>query len=489
MDKIKKVFKSVSFRNGGYSVGITGLVIAIAVVVNLIAGQLPESIRNIDISDNKIYEISDTSRELLSDLDQKITFQIFAEKSGTDERIKTFVEKYAALSNKISIEWIDPVLHPGKLTEYNVSEDTILITGEDSEKSTTVAFTDIILYDEYSYYTTGSATESEFDGEGQLTSAINYVISDSDKKIYYTTGHGEQTFSVSVSDLFDKNNMTSEEINLMMNNEIPEDCDLLFLYAPTSDLTDDEKELISDYLAAGGNVFYLMGDAQDETPNLEALLNEYGMSAAEGYIADTERCYQGNYYYIFPEISASGDLAEGLSSEMVLMINAKGLNVTDAERDTITVTSFMTTSSNAYAVTEESQEQGTYTLGAVATETISTEEDSDTDADEDADEDTDETEDAEAEEVESRLTVISSDSMINSEVTSSFSTLENLDLFMNAISAYFDDVQNVAIESKSLEVTYNTMQYTGLTSLIVIFGLPALFLICGFLSWRKRRKA
>ncbi len=55
---------------------------------------------------------------------------------------------------------------------------------------------------------------------------------------------------------------------------------------------------------------------------------------------------------------------------MVLMINAHGLITTDPARDTITTTAFMQTSDNSYAVTEDKQEEGTYTLGAVATEQI-----------------------------------------------------------------------------------------------------------------------
>ena len=219
----------MTWRNGSYSVGLIVLVIAIAVIINMIAGQLPENIRNIDISDNRIYEISDTSREILKDLDQEVTFTVYAEKSSTDDMIKTFLDKYTALSDKITVEWVDPVLHPSELTENDVSEDTILISCEDTEKSTTVAFSDILVTDEYSYYTTGSSAATEFDGEGQFTSAVNYVTSDSQKKIYYTTGHGEATFSSSVTDLLEKNNMTQEELNLLMTGEIPEDCDLLII--------------------------------------------------------------------------------------------------------------------------------------------------------------------------------------------------------------------------------------------------------------------
>ena len=248
LEKIKKLFRSQTSRNGGYSVGLITAVICIVIVINMIAGQLPENIRNIDISDNKIYEITDTSRELLDDLDSEVSFTVYAEKNNTDERIQTFLKKYAALSDKIDVEWVDPVQHPSALTENNVESDTILVNCEDTGKSTTVGFSDILVVDEYAYYTSGSSTASEFDGEGQLTSAVNYVTSTDSGKIYYTSGHGEQAFSSSVTDLLGKNNMEEEELNLLMDSEIPEDCDLLFVNAPSSDLTEDERDSILDYM-------------------------------------------------------------------------------------------------------------------------------------------------------------------------------------------------------------------------------------------------
>ena len=61
---------------------------------------------------------------------------------------------------------------------------------------------------------------------------------------------------------------------------------------------------------------------------------------ADGYIADTDRAYQGNPYSFFPEINASGELGEGMSSNMVLLLNARGMVETDPARDTISVTPF-----------------------------------------------------------------------------------------------------------------------------------------------------
>lgn len=431
MGKIKNLFSTVSSRQGSYSLAMTAVVIGIVVFINLIAGRLPSSLKQIDISTNNIYEITDTSRDLLKDLDKDVDFTILAEKSSTDERIRTFIEKYAALSSHINVEWIDPVLHPSALTEYETESDTIVVSCSDTEKTTTVSFQDIITYDEMSYYTTGSLTESEFDGEGQLTSAVNYVTTDVSKTIYTVSGHGESSLPSSVTDLMKKSSFTTEELNLL-----------------------------TSYMENGGNVFFIQGEELTDMPNFSSLMETYGLQPSQGYIADMQRSYQGNYYYIFPLLSVSEDLAENIESQMVLLVNAHGFTEETPARDTITLTPFMTTSSNSYAVTEDGDtEEASYVLGAVATEN------------------------------DSRFTVISSASMIDETITSQFTNIENLSLFMNAITANFDDVENLSIEAKSLQLENNTMQYTGLIGIVAIVGIPVIFLIYGLWQWMKRRKA
>lgn len=459
MKKIKEMFSSVQSRYGTYSTILTVVMIAVVIMINLVAGQMPESWKNIDLSSNNLYEITDQSRNLLKTVDKDITIHVLADKSEADERIKTFIEKYASLSNHLTVKWTDPVLHPSVLTEYNASSDTIVVECADTGRQTQIAFTDMITFDEMSYYYYGSYVEDSFDAEGQLTSAVNYVVNDTTQKIYATTGHGEMSLESNITDLMDKSNFTVEELNTMLDSEIPEDCDLLFLYAPTADLTEDELTAVLAYMQEGGDVIFILGDTEKETKNLNALLAEYGMEKVDGYIADTARCYQGNPYYIFPELSVSDEMATGIESEMVLLINSLGLNVTDPARDTITVETFMSTTSSGHAVTEDKDEQGTYTLGAIATEE------------------------------DCRFTVITSYTMIDSYLTESFPTLDNTTLFMNAVSANFEQVSNIAIEAKSLEVTYNTMQYTGISGLVAIIGIPIFILIYGFVKWLKRRKA
>ena len=466
---LKNIFRTSGTKHGAYSVGLTVLVTAVVIVFNLVVGQIPEAYRNLDVSSTKIYDISDTTTELLDSLDNEVDMKVLAVKDDTDERITTFLSRYASLSDKINVEWIDPVLHPSALTDYDTTENTIVISCEDTGKTTTVSFNDILVMDQYSYYYYGTTSYTEFDGEGQLTGAVNYVTNEADHTIYQTTGHGESTLSTTITDLMEKNSYTLSEVNLLMSTSIPEDCDLLLMYAPTTDLSEDEAQMLRDYLAGGGKVMILFGDTSSaDLPSLAGVLSEYGIEAADGYIADPTRCYQGNYYYIFPELSVSGDLADNISSEMVLLTNAHGMNLTDPEQDMISTTSFMSSSDQAYAVTEETQEQGSYTLGAVATETI---------------------ESADEESTESRLTVISAGSLIDQSITDTFPQLENTQIFMNAVTANFEGVQNLSIEAKSLGTEYNTMQHTGLLSFLVIFGIPAVILIGGFVVWFRRRRA
>ncbi len=480
MEKMKKLFHTTGTAHGMYSVGLTAVVVAIVVVVNLIFGQLPEKYRSIDVSNSKIYEITDTSREFLKDLDTEVKFTVLAVQEETDERIRTFLSKYASLSKHIKVEWIDPVLHPSALQDYDASENSIIVSCEETDRTTAVTFDQIVVVDYSSYYYTGSISENEFDGEGQLTSAVNYVTSEEEKQIYRTAGHGESTLPANITELMDKNNYTVSEWNLLMNQDIPEDCDLLLMNAPANDLTEEERDAVLSYLAEGGKMMLLLGETNaTELPNLAAVMKEYGMEAADGYIADPQRCYQGNAFYIFPMLSLSGDMAKGMASEMVLLINAHGLNLTDPARDTISATSFMTTSNSGAAVTEETQTDGTYTLGAVATETVSG----------NGDESAEDGGNTDAQTKETRLTVISSANMIDSQLTETFTTLENTTLFMNAVTANFDGVENLSIEPKSLAVQYNTIQHVGLLSLFAIFGIPLVILAGGFTVWFKRRKA
>lgn len=469
MDKIKKLFQSNDSKRGSYTLAMTSIVIAIVIVFNMIINLIPENKRQFDISSSNIYEISSKSKKIINKVDHDVTFYVLAEKSSTDKRIKTFINKYASLSDKIHIKWIDPVLHPSALTKYGTEENNIVISCKKTNRTTTVSFDDILV-SSASYYSTSSSASS-FDGDGQLTSALNYVTSDKEYKAYYTSGHGESSLSSEVTSLLTKSRVSTSNLLLMTATSIPDDCDLLIIDGATSDFTKDEVKLLSSYLKKGGKVVTLLAQTNKSMKNLYGLLKDYGLTVQSGYIADTERSYQGNYYYLIPNLSVSGDMASGISSNSVMMINSKGMTQSTPARDSISTDSFMTTSSNGYAVTEKKQTQGTYVLGATSTESVKVK-------------------NSKGKKItkESRLTVYGSNMLIDEQITSSFSSLENLTLFTNSVTASLDNADNVSISPKSLEVSYNTIAHPGPFSILVVFVIPVGLIIGGFIVWFRRRR-
>ena len=165
MDKIKQLFQTKNSRRGSYSIAVTAVVIGIVILFNLLVAQLPQKIRQIDISDTNIYEISSTSQKLLKNLDKDVSLYVIAEKGNTDDRIRTFITKYASLSSRLRVEWIDPVLHPSALTKYDTEKNSIVVSCKATDRQTSISFDDILVTESSYYNTSSSATK--FDGDGQ----------------------------------------------------------------------------------------------------------------------------------------------------------------------------------------------------------------------------------------------------------------------------------------------------------------------------------
>ncbi len=443
-----------AFRKGSYSTVIMVVIIAIVIAANVMFSKLPTAARNIDVSSNNLYSIGDTTHSVLDGLKNDVEMVVIKDKESTDKRISTLLAKYADYSDHIKVTYKDPVLYPSVLTTYDTEENNIVIKCDATDKTTKVAFSDIIVTST-SYY--GSTYETSFDGEGQLTKAIDYVSNENNKLIYTISGHGESDLGKNISGLISKSNFNVKSVNLLVDNGIPDDCDMLICNQPTKDLADDELKLLREYMENGGKMTVVLADTTTETPNFDALMADYGISKVNGYIADTERYYGQNVYQIFPNYS-SGDITGKFGSEeYTLLFGSLGLKV--EETDGVTVDEFLTTSDKGAAVVGENDyTEGKYTLAAAATKD------------------------------ESRFTVFGSASIIDDEFTSYYTNLMDLQVFMNSITANFDDVSNISIDSISLQTTYNTIANGSGIGAIFIGIIPVALLILGFLRWFGRRK-
>lgn len=443
-----------AFRKGSYSTVIMVVIIAIVIAANVMFSKLPTAARNMDVSSNNLYSIGDTTHSVLDGLKNDVEIVVIKDKESTDKRISTLLAKYAEYSDHIKVTYKDPVFYPSVLTTYDTEENNIVIKCDATDKTTKVAFSDIIVTST-SYY--GSTYETSFDGEGQLTKAIDYVSNENNKLIYTISGHGESDLGKNISGLISKSNFNVKSVNLLVDNGIPDDCDMLICNQPTKDLADDELKLLREYMENGGKMTVVLADTTTKTPNFDALMADYGISKVNGYIADTERYYGQNVYQIFPNYS-SGDITGKFGSEeYTLLFGSLGLKV--EKTDGVTVDEFLTTSNKGAAVVGENDyTEGKYTLAAAATKD------------------------------ESRFTVFGSASIIDDKFTSYYTNLMDLQVFMNSITSNFDDVSNISIDSISLQTTYNTIANGSGIGAIFIGIIPVALLILGFLRWFGRRK-
>ena len=145
-----------------------------------------------------------------------------------------------------------------------------------------------------------------------------------------------------------------------------------------------------------------------------------------------------------------------------LILQGTAMSQAEELPENVEIETFMTTSGEGVLVTEDSQEEGTWILGARAEKMLDS--------------------------GSAVLTVITAPSLISEQITSQFTNLSNLNVFMNVVTADFEDVTNISIPAKSLEVTYNTIQNAGLYGMVFIFLIPVVVLVAGLLVWTKRRK-
>ena len=130
-----------SLKNGSYSMGITAIVIAVLVVINLIVGQIPEKYTQVDVSTQKLYTISDTTVKYLKDMNTDVTIYHIVQSGKEDSVLEKMLTRYEEESKHIKVEKKDPVLYPNFTSQYtsdDVADNSlIVVAGEKSKVSVT----------------------------------------------------------------------------------------------------------------------------------------------------------------------------------------------------------------------------------------------------------------------------------------------------------------------------------------------------------------
>lgn len=471
----KTIQNRIAFQGGIYSVVVTVIVLAILIAVNLFVSALPKTLTRYDISSTKLYSITSNTKVVVNALDKDVTIYWIVQADEEDDVIENLLSKYESLSEHIEVVKKNPDIYPTFAQQYTseqVKNNSLIV--ECGERSRFISYDDIYLYEanmnSYSY-------DASFDGEGAITSAIDYVVNEDQPKVYMLEGHGEAELSESFREQIEKENIELVTFSLLTEDAIPEDADGILIYAPSSDISEEEKKLLAEYVSEGGQLMVFAGPTEDGTlKNLYGILADYGVEAVDGIAVDTDRghfAFQAPYV-LLPDI-ASSEITDPLIEEHYYAIVpiAQGLTVKE-DTGSATVTELLTTSEASfskaagYALSSYEKEEGDIDgpfAVAVSVETGN----------------------------EGNIIWFAS-SLFLDEMYNAYSSGANLDLAMNAMSSVIGENEAVAIRSKSLNYNYLTISDSTSSFLktVMIAVFPLLYLgigICVVIGRRTRNEA
>ncbi len=463
--------QSLALRGGGYSLAVTAVVLAILIVINIFASVLPSTMTQFDISASKLYSITSNTKVVVNNLEKDVTIYWIVQSDQEDDVIRNLLSKYESLSDHITVVKKNPDVFPTFTQQYTaetVHNNSLIV--ESGDKYRYIAYDDIYLQgsDMYSYtYTTS------FDGEGAITSAIDFCVSEELPVIYRLQGHGEGDLPETFADQIEKENMTVSDLSLLTVDEIPEDADAILIYAPQSDISQEEGDMLAQYVTEGGKLLVMAGPVEDgELSNLNSILADYHVTVQEGVVVEGDREHYGfGYpYVLLPDLNSSPVTNSLMEAHYYAILPiAQGMKVTGESADA-TVTQLLTTSDTSFSKAagfglstydkEDGDIDGPFALG------VSIEHESG-----------------------GQIIWFSSSDFLT-DMYNAFSSGANLDLAMNSLSQLIGESEAMAIRSKSLNYNYLTITDSTASTLktLMIGVFPLTYLLIGVWVMIVRRK-
>ena len=253
---------------------------------------------------------------------------------------------------------------------------------------------------------------------------------------------------------------------------IPEDADCISIYAPQSDLSAEEAEMLSDYVAGGGKLLVCAGAVEGGLlENLYGLLAGYGVTAQEGLVVDTDRAhYALAPYLLMPDLNSSPATDPLMEANYYTVLPlAIGLTV-GADTGSGTVTQLLTTSELSYSKAagyeletyewEDGDAEGPFAVALTVEDSGGR-----------------------------QIYWFSSDQFLADEYNA-LSSGANQDLAINALSDLIGEREALAIRSRSLSYSYLTINAAtaSLLQILMVGAFPLAFLAAGICIVVRRRR-
>jgi ABC-type uncharacterized transport system involved in gliding motility auxiliary subunit len=257
-------------RYGTLAVSSVLIVLGILIAINYIGKRQN---KRWDLTAAKQFSLSDQSRNVLSKLDSPLDVKVFAQETDF-QTYRDRLEEYAYASKQVKTEYIDPDKKRAIAQQAGVQQyGTIVFNYKGRTERVT------------------SNTEQD------ITNGIIKVVSGQQRKVYFTTGHGEKDTASTeregystIADSLKRENYAVDKVVLAQTGAVPDDATAVVIAGPKTDFFAPEIDALKQFLAKSGKVLMMLdpGDRPDSPPltNLIALAHDWGMDVGNNIVVD-----------------------------------------------------------------------------------------------------------------------------------------------------------------------------------------------------------
>lgn len=356
-NKLKKFLKSRKAKRGSIAAAIVIVFVCIIFLINMAANLLVNRFPSLqfDLTASQTYQLQDDTVEYLSQLDTPVTIYVLASEntfksgmgaySGSQYFVQAdkLLKKMAAGNKNVSLKFKDLTTDPTFISKYenidwNSENSNYLIlidAGEDNYSALTID--ECFTYDSEAYSYSGYYSYTATTIEQAVITGILDVTTEEKVGIDFITGSGEDSnIYSSLKSLLKQNAYDVKEVSLT-TEDFSKNAEIAVLYAPTVDLSEDAVSKIQKWLDNDGEygrtLVYIPIDQNFDTPNLDSLLQEYGMKLGDGIGFCTSSSYYINNIYTFMTDYNNDTYTASLRNSKIptFVMNSRTVEITDED--------------------------------------------------------------------------------------------------------------------------------------------------------------
>lgn len=353
MDNMTQPLRKKKFRFALITLLSLLLVTAIVTFAVLLAYRLPW---RYDMTAQRIFTLTEQSSEILDGLTETVQIAAVYPTGQEEMMVQSLLEEYRKASDNIVVEYVDAEREPTRLAKYQldvaaVANGTLIVKSGGRSK----LIQSSALFQE-------TAGGNVFSGEREITGAIRYVTATELPVVYFTQGHEETAPAQAMTQAVSALQLDAYEVRtttLLQEGRVPEDCSILIMPSPKSDVTDDELAMLQDYLKNGGKLLFLVDSVMNTNSivltNLNTLLNNYGIDINNNFVVeeDSNSYLSTNQMYLIPGFGPheiTQKIAE--SKQMVILPVVRGLGSVPYDEQTVRLDILLLSSNKSWARTD-----------------------------------------------------------------------------------------------------------------------------------------